>query len=79
MRIGRKILRRIGEEYARAFGIELIKQGRNERAGGLIKSLKVVPQETQVSIDGNYYWTFVDKDVKASTIRYPKAPARINA
>lgn len=79
MRIGRKILRRIGEEYARAFGIELIKQGRNERAGGLIKSLKVVPQETQVSIDGNYYWTFVDKGVKASSIRYPKAPARINA
>jgi|TARA_B110000259_G_scaffold181473_1_gene223594 hypothetical protein len=79
MLINKKILRLIGEEYAKAFGIELIKQGRTNRAGGLIKSLKVQPEETSVSIFGNSYWTFLDKGVKASQIRYPKAPARINA
>lgn len=78
--ITNKILRLIGEEYAKAFGIELIKQGRTERAGGLIKSLKVIPEApSQVSILGNYYWTFLDKGVKASQIKYPKARARINA
>ena len=79
MLINKKILRLIGDEYAKAFGIELIKQGRTNRAGGLIKSLKVQPEETSVSIFGNSYWTFLDKGVKASQIRYPKAPARINA
>ena len=79
MLINKKILRLIGEEYAKAFGIELIKQGRTNRAGGLIKSLKVQPEETSVSIFGNSYWTFLDKGVKASQIRYPKAPARIKA
>lgn len=78
--ITNKILRLIGEEYAKAFGIELIKQGRTERAGGLIKSLRVTPEApSQVSISGNYYWTFLDKGVKASQIKYPKARARINA
>jgi len=80
MVINNKILRAIGEEYAKAFGIELVKQGREPRAGGLIKSLNVQPQApNQVSISGNYYWTFLDKGVKAKQIKYPKAPARINA
>jgi hypothetical protein len=79
MILDKKILRRVGEAYATAFGVELVKQGREERAGGLIKSLRVIPKETEVSIDGNFYWTFVDKGVKASSIKYPKAPARINA
>ena len=78
--ITNKILRAIGEEYAKAFGIELVKQGREARAGGLIKSLNVQPQApNQVTISGNHYWTFLDKGVKASQIKYPKAPARINA
>jgi hypothetical protein len=80
MVLDNKILRRIGEEYAKAFGIELIRQGREPRAGGLIKSLSVNPEApSNVSISGNHYWTFLDKGVKASQIKYPKAPARINA
>lgn len=80
MAISNKILRKIGEEYAKAFGIELVKQGREERAGGLIKSLKVTPEApNNVSIFGNYYWTFLDKGVKARQIKYPRARARINA
>jgi hypothetical protein len=80
MIITNKILRAIGNEYAKAFGIELVKQGREPRAGGLIKSLKIEPEApNQVSIFGNYYWTFLDKGVKASQIKYPRAKARINA
>jgi hypothetical protein len=79
MYFDKKILRRIGEEYATAFGVELIKQGRTERAGGLIKSLRVRPAETSVSVEGNFYWTFLDKGVKASQIKYPRAKARIDA
>ena len=70
----------IGNEYAKAFGIELVKQGREPRAGGLIKSLEVRTEgESEISIFGNHYWTFLDKGVKASQIKYPRAPARINA
>lgn len=80
MIITNKILRLIGEEYAKAFGIELVRQGRTERAGGLIKSLKVDAEApSNISISGNYYWTFLDKGVKASQIKYPRARARINA
>ena len=79
MQFDTKILRRIGEEYAKAFGIELVKQGREERAGGLIKSLTVKPYARGVEILGNSYWRFVDKGVRANQIRYPKAPARIKA
>ena len=80
MIITNKILRLIGNEYAKAFGIELVRQGRESRAGGLIKSLEVQPEApNSVSISGNYYWTFLDKGVKASQIKSPKAPARINA
>jgi hypothetical protein len=74
-----KILRSIGEEYAKAFGIELIKQGREARAGGLIKSLQVKTYPTSIEILGNDYWRYVNKGVRANQIRYPKAPARINA
>lgn len=79
MQFDKNILRRIGEEYAKAFGIELVRQGREERAGGLIKSLQVKTMPSSIEILGNYYWRFVDKGVKAGQIRYPKAPARINA
>lgn len=79
MIISPKILRLIGEEYAKAFGIELVRQGREARAGGLIKSLEVETEQTSVSISGNHYWTFLDKGVKASAIKSPFAPPRIAA
>ena len=74
----RKSLRAIGEVFAQAFGVELIKQGREPRAGGLIKSMKVKTEApSNVSVEGNHYWTFLDKGVKASQIKSPFAPARI--
>lgn len=74
----RKVLRQIGEVFAVAFGTELIRQGREPRSGGLIKSMKVKTHAPDsVSVEGNYYWTFLDKGVKASQIKSPFAPARI--
>jgi hypothetical protein len=76
----RKSLRLIGEAFAVAFGTELIRQGRQARAGGLIKSMKVKTQAPDsVSVEGNHYWTFVDKGVRASAIKSPFAPPRIAA
>jgi hypothetical protein len=69
----------IGNAYAKAFGLELVRQGRSKKSGGLINSLHSKVTGVGVSIMGNYYWRFVDKGVKASQIKKPFAPPRINA
>ena len=71
--------KKIGNAYAKAFGLELVRQGRSKKSGGLINSLQSKPTGNGVQVLGNFYWRFVDKGVRASSIKKPFAPPRIQA
>lgn len=71
-------LEKIALEFIKAFGVELVKQGRSKQAGGLINSLKAqVSVPDTISIFANHYWRFVDKGVSSASIKKPFAPPRI--
>jgi hypothetical protein len=75
-----KDLKDIGLSYTIAMGVELVRQGREKKAGGLINSLEprgILPNVIQIW--GNHYWRFVNNGVAAASIKSPFAPARINA
>jgi hypothetical protein len=78
IQLDKRDLEKIGTAYTVAMGVELIRQGREKRAGGLINSLQAKghPPDT-VQIHGNHYWRFVNYGVESESIKKPYAPPRI--